>query len=224
MRILVIEDDNILREATVAILTGEEYIVDQTATGDEGLYLAEQGIHDVIVLDIMLPGMSGLEILTTLRNNGCAIAILLLTAKDSVDDRVIGLEAGADDYLVKPFAMRELLARIKALIRRKGNLIIEDQLNYGNLSLHSRLKDGFVDGEPLGLTIKEYEILEFLLLNKEQIITRDQIFDRIWGVDSETSLSVVDIYIHHLRKKLAVFELESVIQTVRGVGFMLKES
>ncbi|HWR08684.1 response regulator transcription factor [Sporomusa sp.] len=224
MRILVIEDDNILREATVAILTGEEYIVDQAATGDEGLYLAEQEIHDLIVLDIMLPGISGLEIVKTLRNNGYAISILLLTAKDSIDDRVIGLESGADDYLVKPFAMRELLARIKALIRRKGNLIIEDQLNYGNLSLNGRMKDGFVDEGPLGLTNKEYEILEFLMLNKEQIVTRDQMFDRVWGLDCDTSISVVDIYIHHLRKKLNVYGLDTLIQTVRGVGFMLKES
>ncbi|WP_371381266.1 response regulator transcription factor [Sporomusa aerivorans] len=224
MRILVIEDDNILREATVEILTGEDYIVEQAATGDEGLYLAEQGIHDLIVLDIMLPGLSGLEIVKTLRNNGCAISILLLTAKDSVDDRVIGLESGADDYLVKPFAMRELLARIKALIRRKGNLIIEDQLNYGKITLNNKFKDGFVDAEPLGLTNKEYEILEFLMLNTEQIVTRDQLFDRIWGLDSETSISVVDIYIHHLRKKLVVYGLDTLIQTVRGVGFMLKES
>ncbi|WP_094605542.1 Response regulator MprA [Sporomusa silvacetica DSM 10669] len=224
MRILVVEDDNILREATVSILSGEDYIVDQASTGDEGLYLAEQGIHDLIVLDIMLPGISGLEIVKNLRKNGCAISILLLTAKDSVDDRVIGLESGADDYLVKPFAMRELLARIKALIRRKGNLIIEDQINYGNLSLNSKIKDGFVNEEPLGLTNKEYEILEFLTLNKEQIVTREQIFDRIWGLDSDTSSTIVDIYIHHLRKKLIVYGLDTLIQTVRGVGFMLKES
>ncbi|TWH47715.1 response regulator transcription factor [Sporomusa sp. KB1] len=224
MRILVVEDDNILREATVSILSGEDYIVDQASTGDEGLYLAEQGIHDLIVMDIMLPGISGLKIVKTLRKNGCTISILLLTAKDSVDDRVIGLESGADDYLVKPFAMRELLARIKALIRRKGNLIIEDQINYGNLSLNSKVKDGFVNEEPLGLTNKEYEILEFLTLNKEQIVTRDQIFDRIWGLDSDISMTIVDIYIHYLRKKLIVYGLDTLIQTVRGVGFMLKES
>ena len=224
MRILVIEDDNVLREATVAILKGEEYIVEQAATGDEGLYLAEQEIHDLIVLDIMLPGISGLEIVKTLRDKGCTVSILLLTAKDSVDDRVLGLESGADDYLVKPFAMRELLARIKALIRRTGNLVIEDQLQYGSLSLNSRMKDGFTDAGPLGLTNKEYEILEFLILNKEQIVTRDQIFDRIWGLDCDTSLSVVDIYIHHLRKKLITYGLDTLIQTVRGVGFMLKES
>ncbi|WP_021166732.1 Alkaline phosphatase synthesis sensor protein PhoR [Sporomusa ovata DSM 2662] len=143
---------------------------------------------------------------------------MLLTAKDSVDDRVIGLESGADDYLVKPFAMRELLARIKALIRRKGNLILEDQINYGNLSLNSKVKDGFVNEEPLGLTNKEYEILEFLTLNKEQIVTRDQIFDRIWGLESDTSITIVDIYIHYLRKKLIVYGLDTLIQTVRGVS------
>jgi Response regulators consisting of a CheY-like receiver domain and a winged-helix DNA-binding domain len=224
MRILVVEDDNILREATVSILAGEDYLVDQASTGDEGLYLAKQGIHDLIVLDIMLPGINGLEIVKILRNNGCAVSILLLTAKDSVDDRVIGLESGADDYLVKPFAMRELLARIKALFRRKGNLIIEDQINCGKLILDSKIKDGFVNEEPLGLTNKEYEILEFLALNKEQILTRDQIFDRVWGLESDISSTIVDIYIHHLRKKLIAYGLDTFIQTVRGVGFMLKVS
>jgi two-component system response regulator CiaR len=224
MRILVIEDDNILREATVSILSGENYLVDQASTGEEGLYLAEQQIHDLIVLDIMLPEVSGLEIVKILRNNGCTISILLLTAKDSVDDRVIGLESGADDYLVKPFAMRELLARIKALIRRKGNLVLDEKIAYANLLLNSKVKDGFVSEQPLGLTNTEYEILEFLVLNKEQIVTRDQIFDRIWGLESDISIAIVDMYIHYLRKKLIGFGLDTLIQTVRGVGFVLKEN
>lgn len=223
MRVLVIEDDSVLREATVAILSEEDYIVDQAETGDEGLFAANQGIHDLIILDIMLPEISGLDIVKMIRSNGSTIPILLLTARDSIDDRVIGLEMGADDYLVKPFAMKELLARIKALMRRKGNIVIEDQLSYGEIGLNSKIKDGLVGSEPLGLGCKEYSILEFLILNREQVLTRDQIFDRIWGLNSDTAISIVDIYIHHLRKKLAPYGLDKLIQTVRGAGFMLKE-
>ena len=223
MRILVVEDDAVLREAIVALLTEENYLVDYAQTGDEGLYLAQQSIHDLLVLDIMLPEMSGLEIVGSLRAKGYTVPILLLTARDSVDDRVTGLESGADDYLVKPFASRELLARMRALLRRKGNLIPEGELHYGGISLSSKVRDGMVQHQPLGLTTKEYDVLEFLILNKEQILTRDQLFDRIWGFDSDTTISIVDLYIHYLRKKLAPYHLDKLIQTVRGAGFMLKE-
>ena len=223
MKVLVIEDDAVLRKATVAILTEEAYAVDQAAAGDEGLYAAGQGIYDVIVLDIMLPKINGLDIVKTLRSSGCSTPILLLTARDSVDDRVIGLETGADDYLVKPFAMRELLARVKALLRRKGSMLAEEVLSYGGIALNSRLKDGFAGSQPIGLGSKEYAILEFFILNKEQILTRDQIFDRVWGMDSDAAIRIVDIYIHHLRKKLALHGLDKLIQTVYGTGFLLKE-
>ncbi|HMM19228.1 MAG TPA: response regulator transcription factor [Selenomonadales bacterium] len=223
MRILVVEDDDVLREAVVALLSEEQYDVDEAAAGDEGLYAAEQGIHDLLVLDIMLPEVSGLEIVRALRGKGSLVPILLLTARDSVDDRVIGLESGADDYLVKPFAIRELLARIKALIRRKGNVAMDGLISYGGITLNSRAREGLVVDQPLGLSAKEYDVLEFLILNKEQILTRDQIFDRIWGLDSDTTISIVDLYIHYLRRKLAPHGLDCLIRTVRGAGFMLKE-
>lgn len=223
MRILVVEDDQVLREAVVALLTEEDYIVEEAATGDEGMYKAEQAVHDLLVLDIMLPEISGLEIVKKLRSDGSSVPILLLTARDSVDDRVTGLESGADDYLVKPFAIRELLARIKALLRRSSNLDMEGELSYGGISLNSKTRDAWAAGHPLGLTAKEYDVLEFLILNREQILTREQMFDRIWGFDSDTTISIVDLYIHYLRKKLAPHGLDSLIQTVRGAGFMLKE-
>ncbi|WP_425058826.1 Response regulator MprA [Sporomusa carbonis] len=223
MRILVVEDDNILREAVVSLLSEENYDVDEATTGDEGLYAAEQGIHDLLVLDIMLPVVSGLDIVKTIRSKGFTVPILLLTARDSIDDRVTGLEAGADDYLVKPFAIRELLARIKALLRRKGNLVSESELSYGGISLNNKVRDGFAGNQALGLSTKEYDVLEFLILNKEQILTREQIFDRIWGFDSDTTISIVDLYIHYLRKKLSPSGLDTLIKTVRGAGFMLKE-
>jgi len=223
MRILVVEDDNALREAVVAVLKEEYDHIDEAETGDEGLFLGEQKIHDLIVLDIMLPEVNGLDIIRTLRGQGNSIPILLLTARDSVEDRVIGLGVGADDYLVKPFAIPELLARVKALLRRGGGLGLEGELRYGGVLLNKNKRDGFVAEHALGLTTKEYDLLEFLILNKEQILTREQIFDRIWGFASETTLSIVDLYIHYLRKKLAPYGVDALLQTIRGAGFMAKE-
>lgn len=223
MRLLVVEDDNALREAVVTLLHEEGYLVDEAETGDEGLYLALQEIHDLLVLDIMLPDVSGLDIIKNVRESGNAVPILLLTARDSVDDRVNGLETGADDYLVKPFAIPELLARIKALLRRRGNLGKEGELSYGGVKVDSRVRDGYVEDKSLGLTTKEFDLLEFLVINKEQILTREQIFDRVWGFESETTMSVVDLYVHYLRRKLQPFNKDGLIRTVRGAGFMFKE-
>jgi two-component system response regulator CiaR len=223
MRILVVEDDAALREAVVSILKEENYLVEEAATGDEGLYLARQGIHDLIVLDIMLPEVSGLEIVRILRSGGFNVPVLLLTARDSVEDRVVGLDIGADDYLVKPFAIPELVARVKALLRRKGSLGNEGETGFGGVVLDTKIKEGFVAKQPLGLTAKEYELLEFFVLNPRQILSREQIFDRIWGFESDTTISIVDLYVHYLRKKLVPHNLEHLIHTVRGAGFMLKE-
>lgn len=223
MRILVVEDDQMLREAVVAVLREEEYAIHETGSGEEGLYLALQDIHDLLVLDIMLPGISGLEIVKALRAQNISVPVLFLTAKDSVQDRVIGLNSGADDYLVKPFAIPELVARVKALLRRTGAAGKEGELFFGDLSVNSKLKDGFVGKNALQLTSKEYELLEYLILNQGHILTREQIFDRIWGFESETTMGIVDLYIHYLRKKLAGQGSQLVIQTVRGAGFMMKE-
>jgi len=222
MKILVVEDDRLLREAVVSVLKEGEYFIEDTGTGDEGLYLAEQGIYDLLILDIMLPEIGGLDIVKKVRAQGNVVPILLLTAKDSVEDKVMGLDCGADDYLVKPFAVPELLARVKALLRRNGMGGTEGELCYGDLSINPKLKDGFVRDHPLQLTSKEYELLEYLILNQERILTREQVFDRIWGLESETGIGIVDLYIHYLRKKVAMYGRESVIQTVRGAGFMLK--
>lgn len=224
MRILVVEDDTMLREALVTVLQDEGYVVDETGLGDEGLYMAEQAIHDLLILDIMLPGMNGLQIVKRLRAESAETPILLLTAKDGVGDRVAGLDAGADDYLVKPFAIPELLARVKALLRRKGSFHgTEEGMHYAGISLNPRRKDGFAGDQAMQLTIKEYELLEFLLVNSERILTREQIFDRIWGFESDTTIGIVDLYIHYLRKKLSAFGCDSLINTVRGVGYMLRE-
>lgn len=224
MRVLVVEDDDMLREAVVAVLQEEFYVVEEAGTGSEGLYKALQGIYDLVVLDIMLPEMSGLVIVKKIRAKGNSIPILLLTARDTVEDRVAGLEAGADDYLIKPFAVPELLARVKALLRRSGSVGHEGELAYGSINIQAKSKDAFINEAPLHLTVKEYELLEFLIINREQILTREQIYDRIWGLESDTTISIVDLYIHYLRKKLAPYGQETLIQTIRGAGFILKEN
>ncbi|BBB92194.1 MAG TPA: response regulator transcription factor [Methylomusa anaerophila] len=224
MRILVVEDDEPLREAVMAALAEDSYSVDFSGSGDEGLYLASQGIYDLVILDVMLPGLSGLEVVKRLRADAVTLPVLLLTAKDSVADKVKGLDAGADDYLVKPFAVPELLARVKALLRRVNPGGRDGDVSYGGISVNSKCKDGFVDGCALQLTSKEFELLEFLILNHDQILTREQIFDRIWGFDSETTIGIVDLYIHYLRKKLTPYQRDGLIRTVRGAGFMLKET
>jgi two-component system response regulator CiaR len=224
MRVLVVEDDRDLRRAVVTMLAEEMYAVDEAEAGDVGLFLAESGSYDLVVLDVMLPLMDGFAVTRELRRRGVSTPILLLTAKDAVEDRVRGLDAGADDYLTKPFAMEELLARARALLRRQGRVTPDGEMRYGRLSLRAQAFDGFVDDQPLKLTQKEYKLLEYLLRNREQIVTREQIFDRVWGFDVEANLSVVDVYLHYVRKKLAAHGCDRLIRTIRGVGYMLKET
>lgn len=223
MRILVAEDETGLREILREILIEEKYLVDEAANGEEALFKAEQDIYDLLVLDIMLPGLDGLELVKKLRIKEIYVPVLFLTARDSIEDRVLGLESGADDYLVKPFAVAELLARIRALLRRRGVFGKEGKIIYGKLTLDPKEKEGYVDGGPLQLTGKEYQLMEFFVLNSEHILTREQIFDRIWGFESEAVMGVVDLYVHYLRKKLAVYHYDRAVQTVRGAGFMLKD-
>ncbi|XJZ25646.1 response regulator transcription factor [Bacillota bacterium Lsc_1132] len=221
MKILVIEDEQALLNAIKKILLEENYLVDTASNGYDGLELAKQNVYDAILLDIMLPEIDGFSIVKTLRENLIRTPILLLTAKDSVEDRVRGLDLGADDYLIKPFAVPELLARIRVLLRGKGELA-ENEFAYGPISVNEIEHDGYVKGQKLNLTVKEYLLLEFFLRNKEQILVKEQIFNRIWGFSSEAGLNIVDVYVHHLRKKLAVFQMDHYLKTVRGIGFMLK--
>ncbi|MFC5403726.1 response regulator transcription factor [Cohnella soli] len=223
MRILVVEDDRPLLDAIVAVLKEEAYQVDEADNGPDGLYIAEQDVHDMIVLDVNLPGMNGLSVLSELRSGGSMKPVLLLTARDSVEDRVRGLDLGADDYLVKPFATPELLARIRVLLRRLSQGAPDGELNYGRLAVKCQLMEGYANGKSLKLTLKEFELMECLILNREQILTKEQLLDRVWGIDSEAGLGVVDVYVHYLRKKLAPHDCDRYIHTVRGVGYMLKE-
>ncbi|MHA7583647.1 response regulator transcription factor [Paenibacillus vandeheii] len=222
MRVLIVEDDPSLLKAIRDIFENESFVTDGVETGDEGFYWAEQAIHDLIILDVMLPGLSGVDIVKKLRAQANRIPIILVTAKDAVEDRVAGLDAGADDYITKPFAVSELMARTRAVLRRRGTLGQEGDLVWGPIRLVSAAKDAYHGEHLLHLTATEYKLLEFFMCHKDQILTREQIFDRIWGFDSGSATSAVDVYIHHLRKKLAGTDADHSLRTVRGIGYLFK--
>ncbi|MBP1965395.1 response regulator transcription factor [Paenibacillus aceris] len=222
MKLLIVEDDLALLKAIMDIFENETFDTTGVSTGDEAYFLAEQGNYDLIILDVMLPGMSGLDIVKQLRKQQVLTPVIMLTAKDSVEDCVRGLDAGADDYVTKPFTTSILLARARAALRRKGSVDLDGNLTCGQIVLVTNQRDAFVDEQPLKLTPKEYELFEFFLRNKDQILPRDQIFERIWGYDSDSASSAVDVYVHHLRKKLAPYGGDLILKTIRGVGYLLK--
>jgi DNA-binding response OmpR family regulator len=222
MRLLVVEDNLPLLDSIVQLLS-DEFEVDQASNGDDGLFLAQQNIHDAIILDVMLPGIDGFEVLKTIRNEGSKIPVLFLTARDSLEDRVMGLDSGGDDYLTKPFQAAELKARIRALLRRSGSLTTSQTIQYQGIELLGKERDVLVDGTSIKLTAKQYELLEYLIQNKGAILTKEQIYDRVWGFDSDTTIAIVEVFMHHLRKKLEPFGYHSDIKTIRGVGYMLND-
>ncbi|TKH05477.1 response regulator transcription factor [Peribacillus simplex] len=222
MKVLVVEDNVSLLESIRQILT-DEYEVDTADNGEDGLFMAQQSIYDIIILDVMLPGIDGFEIVRKIREAKIDTSVLFLTAKDALEDRVRGLEMGGDDYLVKPFQAPELKARIRALLRRSGIISLEQHVKYRGIELLEKEKDILVDGKVIKMTLKQFELLEYLIQNNGKILTREQIFDRIWGFDSDTTIAIVEVFIHHLRKKLEPFNYHKDIQTVRGIGYMLKQ-
>ena len=222
MKVLVVEDNVSLLESIRQILT-DEYEVDTADNGEDGLFMAQQSIYDIIILDVMLPGIDGFEIVRKIREAKIDTSVLFLTAKDALEDRVRGLEMGGDDYLVKPFQAPELKARIRALLRRSGIISLEQHVKYRDIELLEKEKDILVDGKVIKMTLKQFELLEYLIQNNRKILTREQIFDRIWGFDSDTTIAIVEVFIHHLRKKLEPFHYHKDIQTVRGIGYMLKQ-
>jgi len=220
MRVLVIEDYEPLRTALVKSLRENHFSVDQSDDGREGLHRASTGEYDQIVLDLMLPGLDGFEVLTQLRAGGHDTHVLILTARDQVDDRVRGLDLGADDYLVKPFAMKEFLARTRALVRR-SYVRKSPLLEIGHLSIDTNDHTVQVDGESVDLTAKEYALLEYLAMRVDQVVSRLDIWEHVYDARSDSTSNVVDVYISYLRKKVEREGHLRLIHTRRGEGYML---
>ena len=220
--ILVVDDDSRILSMMRRGLSFAGYTVDLAADGEEALRMARDHTPDMVVLDVMLPGLDGLEVCRRLRAGDRDLPILMLTARDRVPDRVAGLDAGADDYLVKPFAFDELLARMRALLRRARPL--EDEiLHYANLVLDPNTREVTRGGQRIELTAKEYELLEFFLRHPRQVLSRELIFDRVWGSDFLGGSNVIDVHVMRLREKLESFGDPRLIYTVRGAGYSLRE-
>ncbi|MCH8814676.1 MAG: response regulator transcription factor [Chloroflexi bacterium] len=221
MYVLIAEDERRLNKVVQRILEEEGHTVDAAYDGDEALAMAMDGTHDVIVLDVLMPGMTGIDVCQSLRRNKLDTPVLMLTALDSVDDRVKGLDAGADDYLPKPFAFQELLARIRALGRRKVQAREPDQLSLEDLKLDLRRRRAERAGKTIELSPKEFSLLEFLMRNEGRVVTRTQILDHLWGYDYATDSNLVDVYIAYLRRKIDKGHEHKLVRTVRGVGYAL---
>lgn len=224
MRILVVEDEEAIAEALAHILTKNKYIVDTSYDGENGYDNALSGVYDIIILDIMLPGMNGLDILKGIRKEGIMCPVLLLTAKDEISDKVKGLDLGADDYLTKPFAMEELLARVRSLSRRTDRTISDNTLKYADISLNTGTYELSCGENSFKLGLKEYSIMEYLLNNPGKVISKEMLIEKIWGYDSDAEYNNVEVYISFIRKKLRHIHSAATIKTVRGVGYRLEES
>lgn len=222
MRILIVEDEIALADALAQIFTKNKYIADTCYDGESGLDNALTDIYDVIILDIMLPKMNGLDVLKNLRINKISTPILLLTAKDEVSDKVKGLDSGADDYLTKPFATEELLARIRSMYRRKEKIIVENTLSYDDIVLNLSTYELQCNNNSVKLGLKEYSIMEFLLKNRGIVISKENLIEKIWGYESDAEYNNVEVYISFLRKKLIHIKSKVSIKTVRGVGYRLE--
>jgi len=222
VRILVVEDQQKVAQFIVRGLREERFAVDHASTGTEGLSMARVGEYDALILDIMLPGKNGFEVVSELRAASVTTPVLMLTAKVRVEDRVRGLDAGADDYLVKPFAFAELLARVRALIRRHERDVPAPMV-VGDLTLDPIGHGVTRGGQRVELTAKEYSVLEFLMRNRGRVVTRTSMVEHVWDMHFDSDTNLVDVYIRHLRAKLDDPFPAKLIHTVRGVGYVIKE-
>jgi heavy metal response regulator len=222
MRILVVEDEEKVASFIRKGLEQSAHTVDMAGNGEEALVLAEVNAYDAIILDLMLPGKDGLQVVRELRARGSAVPVLALTARGTLEDRVRGLDSGCDDYLAKPFAFDELLARLRALLRRSGTSR-SPRLEYAGLSLDPATRAVTRDGRPIELTNKEYALLELLMRRPGQIITRNTILESVWGYDFDSTSNVLEVYMNFLRKKIDHGSPRKLLHTVRGVGYVLRE-
>ena len=223
MRILVIEDEKKVASFVKKGLSENNFVVDIARDGEEGLFLAQNELYDAIVLDLMLPKLDGLEILRRIRKDGNNVPVICLTAKGKFEDRIEGFNAGSDDYLVKPFRFAELLARLRAILRRSKRTSESAELKYADLILNQRTRKAERRSRTIPLTAKEYQILEYLMLNAEQIVTRTMITETAWDYDFDLMSNVIDVHIRRLREKVDGGEKEKLIHTVRGMGYVLKK-
>ena len=221
MRLLLAEDEKEMAHALEAVFTHNHYSVDVVYNGIDAADWAESGNYDGIILDIMMPGKSGLEVLSELRKKGNNVPVLLLTAKGDIEDRVTGLDLGADDYLTKPFAMKELLARIRAMTRRKGE-VSSNTLEFAGLTLSRETFDLGYQSEVIHLGNREYQMMEMLIANPGALISVEQFMEKIWGYDTDVEMNVVWVYISYLRKKLQALQAPVAIRAVRGLGYKLE--
>lgn len=222
MRILMVEDEKYMAEAVAQVLKKNNYSVDLEYNGEAGLDYGLSGIYDIIILDIMLPKMDGISILKELRRSGIETPVILLTARGETEDKVRGLDSGADDYLAKPFHTDELLARLRALGRRKSELINEGILKYGDIELNPLTLLLGCKGKEIKLTLKESQLLELLIKRNTMIISKEIIIERLWGYDTDAESNRVEIHVSLLRKKLFQLKSDVSIGTIRGAGYVLK--
>lgn len=222
MKILLAEDEVDLNNVVTRYLKKNGYSVDSVLDGEEALDYLEYGEYDLVILDIMMPKVDGFEVIKKLRDKGNHTSVLMLTARDSVDDKVKGLDLGADDYIVKPFDFNELMARIRAVVRRKyGNS--SNRLVIGDLILDTSEKSITRAGKQIELTGKEYEVLEYLMQSKNRILSRDQIKEHVWDFDYEGDSNIIDVLIKNIRKKIDIETGKQIIYTKRGLGYVIKE-
>ncbi|MDQ2683550.1 MAG: response regulator transcription factor [Chloroflexota bacterium] len=221
MRILIVEDEAQLATIVRRVLEQERFEVDLASAGPEGLDAALTGAYDVVILDRMLPGMDGATIVREMRAEGVETPVLMLTALADLPDRVEGLNAGADDYLGKPFAFEELIARLHALVRRIDRPLAPDRIEIGPVAIDLRARSVERDGKPVELSAREFAVLELLARNRGTVLSRDRILERVWGLEAEPQGNVVELYIFYLRRKLGHTAAAPVIRTIRGSGYVL---
>lgn len=223
MRILIAEDETDIADALVAIMQKNNYCADSVNNGNDALEYAQSGNYDAVILDIMMPGIDGIEVLTELRKSGNKIPVLLLTAKSELSDRVHGLDCGADDYLPKPFAVTELMARVRAMLRRRSDYQ-PDIISVNNVMLNKSIMEIEYKSAKSRLVAREFQVFEVLMDNMKRIITTDYLMEHIWGWDSDVDVSIVWVTISGIRKKLAEINAPLSIKTIRGVGYVLEET